>query len=132
MSELELADYVTAEPKTGPAYVPPLQLTAGQPPPIAANGGLSYMSFDQNGDAGTAEALFDKIVDVNFKGPFRLSVLVGGSTTPVRAVRPRAATACSVIRILGWSRTATWRPRLLAPTPGRIALVRTGLVRSPV
>jgi hypothetical protein len=28
----------------------------GQPPPIAANGGLSYMSFDRNGDAGTAAA----------------------------------------------------------------------------
>ena len=25
----------------------------GQPPPIAANGGLSYMSFDRDGDAGT-------------------------------------------------------------------------------
>src|ERR1700758_112748 len=37
-------------------YVPPLQLTKGQPPPIAANGGLSYMSFDRNGDAGTAAA----------------------------------------------------------------------------
>ena len=40
-----------------PAYVPPLQLTEGQPPPIAANGGLSYMSFDRDGDAGTAAAL---------------------------------------------------------------------------
>src|SRR6188472_1993470 len=39
------------------AYVPPLQLTAGQPPPIAANGGLSYMSFDRDGDAGTGAAL---------------------------------------------------------------------------
>jgi hypothetical protein len=38
------------------AYVPALQLTKGQPPPIAANGGLSYMSFDRNGDAGTAAA----------------------------------------------------------------------------
>ena len=38
------------------ADVPSLQLTAGQPPPIAANGGLSYMSFDQAGDAGTAAA----------------------------------------------------------------------------
>src|SRR5207247_2443296 len=37
-------------------YVPPLQLTKGQPPPIAANGGLSYISFDRDGDAGTAEA----------------------------------------------------------------------------
>ena len=39
------------------AYVPSLQLTAGQPAPIAANGGLSYMSFDQDGDAGTAAAI---------------------------------------------------------------------------
>ena len=38
------------------AYVPPLQLTQGQPEPIAANGGLSYMSFDRDGDAGTAAA----------------------------------------------------------------------------
>ncbi len=37
-------------------YVPPLQRTKGQPAPIAANGGLSYMSFDRNGDAGTAAA----------------------------------------------------------------------------
>ena len=37
-------------------YVPPLQLTERQPPPIAANGGLSYMSFDRGGDAGTAAA----------------------------------------------------------------------------
>jgi hypothetical protein len=40
-----------------PAYVPSLQLTEGQPAPIAANGGLSYMSFDRDGDAGTAAAL---------------------------------------------------------------------------
>jgi hypothetical protein len=38
------------------AYVPPLQLTEGQPPPIAANGGLSYMSFERDGDAGTTAA----------------------------------------------------------------------------
>src|SRR5271163_2501333 len=38
------------------AYVPPLQLTKGQPSPIAANGGLSYISFDRDGDAGTAAA----------------------------------------------------------------------------
>src|ERR1700685_3372635 len=37
-------------------YVPPLQRTKGQPAPIAANGGLSYMSFDRDGDAGTAAA----------------------------------------------------------------------------
>ncbi|MFP6780926.1 MAG: CmcJ/NvfI family oxidoreductase [Gammaproteobacteria bacterium] len=39
------------------AFVPTLELTDGQPPPIAANGGLSYMSFDEAGDAGTAAAL---------------------------------------------------------------------------
>jgi hypothetical protein len=38
------------------AYVPPFQLTKGQQPPIAANGGLSYMSLDRDGDAGTAAA----------------------------------------------------------------------------
>src|SRR5450755_1146276 len=38
-------------------YIPPLQLTEGQPPPIAANGGLSYLSFDRDGDAGTTAAM---------------------------------------------------------------------------
>ncbi|SVE33774.1 uncharacterized protein METZ01_LOCUS486628, partial [marine metagenome] len=38
-------------------YVPSLQLTKGQSTPIAANGGLSYMSFDRDGDAGTAAAM---------------------------------------------------------------------------
>ena len=38
------------------AYVPSFQLTKGQPPPFADNGGLSYMSFDRGGDAGTAVA----------------------------------------------------------------------------
>ena len=38
------------------AYVPPLQLTNGQPPPIAANEGWSYMALDRHGDAGTTAA----------------------------------------------------------------------------
>lgn len=38
-------------------FVPPLQITEGQPTPFAANGGLSYMSFEQNGDAGTSAAM---------------------------------------------------------------------------
>ncbi len=46
------------------AYVPPLQRTEGQPPPIAANGGLSYMSFEQDGDAGTAKALDDALAEI--------------------------------------------------------------------
>jgi hypothetical protein len=44
--------------------VPPLQRTEGQPPPIAANGGLSYMSFDQQGDAGTAKAFEDALAQI--------------------------------------------------------------------
>ena len=38
------------------SFVPKLELTAGQPSPIADNGGLSYMSFDRGGDAGTGAA----------------------------------------------------------------------------
>ena len=47
-------------------YVPSLQLTEGQSPPIAANGGLSYIAFDKDGDAGTAaatEAAFTQIAE---------------------------------------------------------------------
>ena len=40
----------------GSIYVPPFQLTHGQPPPIAANGGRPYASFDRGGDAGTGAA----------------------------------------------------------------------------
>ena len=56
MSQLEVAENnVAADTKrASSAYVPSLQRTEGQPPPIAANGGLSYMSFDREGDAGTA------------------------------------------------------------------------------
>ncbi len=48
----------------GMPYVPPLELTKGQPPPIAANGGLSYLSRDRNGDAGTAAALEDALAQI--------------------------------------------------------------------
>ena len=47
------------------AYVPPFQLADGQGPPVAANGGLSYMSFDQDGDAGTEKAMVDALVEAN-------------------------------------------------------------------
>jgi hypothetical protein len=66
MSQLEVADRDgAADAKTvSPAYVPPLQRTHGQRPPIAANGGLSYMSFDRNGDAGTGAALEDALTQI--------------------------------------------------------------------
>ena len=46
-------------------YVPTLQLTEGQAPPIAANGGLSYMSFDRDGDAGTGKAIEDALAEIS-------------------------------------------------------------------
>jgi hypothetical protein len=66
MSQIEVANSrVTTDPKSvSRGYVPPLQRTGGQPPPIAAHGGLSYMSFDRNGDAGTAEALKDALAEI--------------------------------------------------------------------
>src|SRR5437588_2319125 len=66
MSPLDVADNnAAADTKRAlSAYVPPLQRTEGQPPPIAAHGGLSYMSFDQEGDAGTAAALQDALAEI--------------------------------------------------------------------
>src|SRR5262245_26444967 len=66
MSPLDVADNkATADAeKTSSPYVPPLQRTAGQPEPIAAHGGLSYMTFDRDGDAGTAEALKDALAEI--------------------------------------------------------------------
>src|SRR6516225_6742742 len=66
MRQLDVADNnVAAErERASSAYVPPLQRTEGQPPPIAANGGLSYMSFDRGGDAGTAAALEDALTEM--------------------------------------------------------------------
>jgi hypothetical protein len=65
MSPLDVADNVGTEAKTvASAYVPSLERTKGQPPPIAANGGLSYMSFDRDGDAGTGVALQDALAQI--------------------------------------------------------------------
>src|SRR5881275_1929664 len=65
MSQFEVADNVAPDTeRASSAYVPPLQRTEGQPPPIAAHGGLSYMSFDRDGDAGTAAALQDALAEI--------------------------------------------------------------------
>jgi hypothetical protein len=66
MSQLQVADNnVAADTEAASsAYVPPLQRTAGQPPPIAAHGGLSYMAFSRNGDAGTTVALEDARAEI--------------------------------------------------------------------
>ncbi len=49
-------DTIMVTNRVSSGYVPPLQITKGQPAPFAANGGLSYTSFDRDGDAGTASA----------------------------------------------------------------------------
>lgn len=59
-----LANEVAKPASKSLAYVPDLQLTKGQPTPFAANGGLSYMAFDQDGDAGTAEAMQDALAQM--------------------------------------------------------------------
>jgi hypothetical protein len=66
MSQLEVAaDSGAAETNiASAAYVPPVERTVGQPPPIAANGGLSYMAFDRDGDAGTGAALADALTEM--------------------------------------------------------------------
>src|SRR5258705_5540883 len=65
-SQFEIADNTVAADteRASSAYVPPLQRTEGQPPPIAAHGGLSYMSFDREGDAGTAAAIQDALAEI--------------------------------------------------------------------
>jgi len=66
MSQVQFTDTKVAAntQRVSPAYVPTLQRTQGQPPPIAANGGLSYMSFDREGDAGTTAALKDALTQI--------------------------------------------------------------------
>src|ERR1043165_5699911 len=68
---------LTGTPRASKAYVPPLQRTAGQPPPIAANGGLSYMSFDRNGDGGVAKALEDALALIADGGGQRFADMIG-------------------------------------------------------
>jgi hypothetical protein len=51
----------TAAARTDASYVPPFQLTKGQPAPVAANGGISYMAFERDGDAGTTLATADAL-----------------------------------------------------------------------
>ena len=57
MNEMKIAEKTERRITNASIYVPSLELTKGQPEPIAANGGLSYYSFDEGGDAGTGVAL---------------------------------------------------------------------------
>ena len=65
-------------------YVPSLQLTAGQPAPVAANGGLSYYSFDKNGDAGTGAALEAAFAELDNEERAKVVELIeSGPTGPI-------------------------------------------------
>ena len=56
MSQDNASQAATDTKTVSSVYVPPLQLTQGQAPPIAANGGRPYIALDRNGDAGTTAA----------------------------------------------------------------------------
>src|SRR5437764_12136162 len=65
MSPLDVAATTVADPHAGTvALVPQLERPAGQPEPIAEHGGLSYMAFARDGDAGTAKALEDALAEI--------------------------------------------------------------------
>src|ERR1700731_2582990 len=64
MSEVADRKFAADAERASSAYVPSLQRTEGQPPPIAAHGGLSYMSFERGGDAGTAVAIQDALAEI--------------------------------------------------------------------
>src|ERR1700733_5143188 len=78
MSQFEVADNdVGADmERASSAYVPSLQRPEGQPEPIAAHGGLSYMSFDRDGDAGTAVALDDALAEIASGESQRLTEMI--------------------------------------------------------
>jgi hypothetical protein len=61
MNREQTNDALATAQTTASAYVPPFQLTKGQSAPIAAHGGVSYMAFDRDGDAGTAAATADAL-----------------------------------------------------------------------
>jgi hypothetical protein len=82
MSQLEATQDNIAAPnreRNPSAYVPTLQRTAGQLPPIAANGGLSYMSFDRDGDAGTTAALEDALREITAGEGRRINEMINNA-----------------------------------------------------
>ena len=63
---MDRPDVIDNENTSTPSlYVPTLELTDGQPAPVAASGGLSYMSLDRDGDAGTVAATEDALAQLS-------------------------------------------------------------------
>jgi hypothetical protein len=81
--------------KVSSVYVPPLQRTEGQPPPIAAHGGLSYMAFDRDGDAGTAQAIEDALAEItNGEGQRVLDMIENAPPGPIQTKWGPAFRSC--------------------------------------
>ena len=67
------------------AFKPTFELTRGQPQPIAANGGYSYMHRERNGDAGTAAATEDALAQIaRGKGQALIDMLENAPPGPVQ------------------------------------------------
>ncbi len=84
-----IANHVAAVTETVSSIpVPPLQLTEGQPPPIAANGGLSYLSLDRDGDAGTAAATEAALLQIaEGEGQVVIDILNNAPPGPIETKR---------------------------------------------
>ena len=66
-------------------WTPSLELTEGQAPPIAANGGRSYLAFDRDGDAGTTAATEDALAQIaNGRGQALIEELEGAPPGPIQ------------------------------------------------
>ena len=65
-------------------YVPPFELTKGQPMPFAANDGRSYMALERDGDAGTAAATEDAFRQIaKGEGQEIIDVIEGAPPGPI-------------------------------------------------
>ena len=64
---------VTSQPSVEAAFAATLQ-AFGKVDILVNNAGMSPLTPSSN---ATPEDLFDKVIDVNFKGPFRLTALIG-------------------------------------------------------
>src|SRR5580704_15894751 len=117
MSQLEVADTnVTSDAHDGTvAYVPPLQRTAGQPEPIAAHGGLSYMSFDRDGDAGTAVALDDALAEIASGESQRLTEMI--DKAPPGPIKTKWG-----IAFRSYNECAEYQSNSIKAPPGGVAL----------
>ena len=93
-------------------FVPDVELTAGQPAPIAANGGKAYTSLDVNGDAGTAAAVSDALEQSPAVRARRSPIL---SKMQLRALsKPHGARVSTLCRMPRTLNPATCRRRKAA------------------